>query len=189
MFKIDGWTVLNRNEQLPSTNRVIQYADAGGLFQFGTYPNARSLAEYQARKEREATQGTDAGQLYEQKVRRLYGGVTRIAEVVPKLNEEPGGEIDFQTGSHLFEVGISFHGKLNQQIRLCIIARMRGQKVIGIHQEDNPGRFRGLTNDINARRFNSPDVVSLMQTLVANPTPYIDDTPLSDCFDGFQRVE
>ena len=98
------------------------------------------------------------------------------------------GEIDIQTARNLYEVGTSFGDKLDQLIRLSVVARVRGQgqTVIGVYQDYNPGRFEGHTQQLNALRFDSPAVVAQLRQLVSNPNAYIDDTPLTRYFEGFQ---
>ncbi|MCZ2341094.1 MAG: HINT domain-containing protein, partial [Bacteroidales bacterium] len=188
--RFDDWRVIPGANRQPSADRVVQYADASGVFAFRKDFDAREVARHQANYEAKHHTGTEPGDRLERRVAASLGRqVTRVAEVIMGLDASIKGEIDIQTAKNLYEVGTSFEGKLDQLIRLCVVARVRGQSqtVIGVYQDYNPGRFEGYMQHLNALRFDSPAIVAQLRQLVSNPEAYIDDTPLTRYFEGFQR--
>jgi len=168
-------------------DRAVMTPDGSALFRFKTKAAAEEFANNQRVQEQRSENPEDPEMRYEKAARGRTAGVIRYSEVVPLLNGTAGTEIDFETATTIYECGVTFQGKLDQLIKLCIIARLRGKKVVGITAEHTVlRRFETYQQNLASLTFSSTTVQYWLRQFVADPTPFSDDRPLSDFFSGFQ---
>ncbi|WP_232056434.1 hypothetical protein [Tuwongella immobilis] len=143
IFQDGNWVVLKNQPNTPTFDglfdRDIRSAPGLGIFIYPTLATAIKGCQDQQTAEQKALRGQEDGDRYERKLRARTTGVSRFAEMVPRISDfEAAAEIDFETSEFLFECGTSFAGKDAQLKRLCVIARLSGKMVIGLHRISDP---------------------------------------------------
>ena len=121
--------------------------------------------------------------------------MVRHSEMVPVLDPnkgEPFTEIDLQTGSRIIECRPNFKDKFDNLIERCVLARMRGMKVIGAYRDDNSqamiDRLNMYRTDLQGIRFSDDRVYRILSQIVPDPYVWMDERFLSDFFDRFEDI-